>query len=494
MLAPAFPKGFSLIDSYKKMETASKTLDLVVWGATGFTGKYVARHLAEAYLPPKSLPSSSSKTSSSAAAAEKSELRWALAGRSLPKLEALRSELAEINPAASAVPLLVASLDDAASLDAAVGSARCVISAAGPYAEIGSEVVASAVRCGTHYADLTAEIPWKLLMHERHAAEAIDKDVKIVHSAGFDSQPSDLSVFLLAKRAREKHGVGLREAWTLAGPAKGGFSGGTIESLLTACYEDKGGDEGTRRRAAGLHCLAEASGAKKSAKSGGVKTSAPAPPPKNSPAATPRGLLPRFVEPAATWTAPFVMAFINERVVRRSAALMPELYGGGGEEGSPPPRITEGQALPNVVAAALVSSIMALGALLFKIPPFRALVRRVAPKQGSGPSDELCRTGNWRMDSVAVTLPDAATGKTHVVRAVAEDPNRDPGYWGTSRMLVELGVCLATQGEELEQSGCLRGGFLTPATAGGSVLVERLNRAGMRFEAVDEEEEEEKRK
>ena len=149
-----------------------------------------------AYLPPKS-PSSSSTSSS--AAAEKSPLRWALAGRSLPKLEALRSELAEINPAASAVPLLVASLDDAESLDAAVGSARCVISAAGPYAEIGSEVVASAVRCGTHYADLTAEIPWVLSMHQRHAAEAIEKDVKIVHSAGFDSQPSDFSVVLLAK-------------------------------------------------------------------------------------------------------------------------------------------------------------------------------------------------------------------------------------------------------------------------------------------------------
>ena len=216
------------------------------------------------------------------------------------------------------------------------------------------------------------------------------------------------------------------------------------------------------------------------------------PPPPGSPAASPRGLLPRFVAPAATWTAPFVMAFINERVVRRSAALMPELYGGGGGgggEGASPPRITEGQALPNAVAAALVSSIMALGALLCRLPPFRALVRAATPKQGSGPSDELCRSGNWRMDAVAVTLPDA-DGRTHVVRAVAEDPNRDPGYWGTSRMLVELGVALATQGEELERAGCLRGGFLTPATAGGAVLVERLNRAGMRFEAVEGSDEE----
>ena len=247
------------------MAAASKTLDLVVWGSTGFTGKYIARHLAEAYLPPKP-PSSSTSSAAAAAAAAAAPpppppLRWALAGRSLPKLEALRSELAEINPAAAAVPLLVASLDDADSLDAAVGSAACVISAAGPYAAIGSEVVASAVRCGTHYADLTAEIPWKLSMHDRHAAEAIEKGVKIVHSAGFDSQPSDLSVFLLARQAQTRHGVGLREAWTLAGPAKGGFSGGTIESLLTACFEESGGDREARRRAAGLHCLAEASGA-----------------------------------------------------------------------------------------------------------------------------------------------------------------------------------------------------------------------------------------
>lgn len=374
-------------ESPKKM--ASKTLDLVVWGSTGFTGRYCAFHLAEAYLPPKS-PSS---TSSASAAPPPPPLRWALAGRSLPKLEALRAELAQINPAAASVPLLVASLDDAASLDAAVGSSRCIISAAGPYGQIGSEIVASAVRCGTHYADLTAEIPWVLRMHDLHSAEAIEKNGKIVHSAGFDSQPSDLSVFLLARQARSRHGVGLREAWTLAGPAKGGFSGGTIESLLTACFENTG-DKEARGRAAGLHCLASASGA-----SGGVK--APAPPPPDSPAASARGLLPRFVEPAKTWTAPFVMAFINERVVRRSAALMPELYGGS------PLRISEGQALPNVVAAALVSSIMALGAILCRLPPFRALVRAATPKQGSGPSDELCRSGNWRIDSVAVTLPDA---------------------------------------------------------------------------------------
>jgi short subunit dehydrogenase-like uncharacterized protein len=459
------------------MAAASKTLDLVVWGSTGFTGKYIARHLAEAYLPLPAPPSSS--TSSPPASPPAPPLRWALAGRSLPKLEALRLELAKINPAAAAVPLLVASLDDAASLDAAVGSARAVISAAGPYAAIGSEVVASAVRCGTHYADLTAEIPWVLSMHDRHSRDAIANGVKVVHSAGFDSQPSDLSAFLLAGEARRRHGVGLREIWTLAGPAKGGFSGGTVESLLTACYENRGGEE-SRRRAAGLHCLAEASGAGGGA--GASSASAPPPPPPPSASSSvPRGLRPRFVEPAGTWTAPFVMAFINERVVRRSAALLPRLYGEGA-----PPRVTEGLAVPNAVAAALVSSIMALGSLLCGLRPFRALVRAAAPKQGSGPSDELCRSGSWRMDAVGVTLPDVS-GRSHIVRAVAEDPKRDPGYWGTSRMLVEIGVALATQSQELEEAGCLRGGFLTPATAGGSVLVERLNRAGMRFEVVEED-------
>lgn len=374
----------------------------------------------------------------------------------------------------------MASLEDAKSLDAALGTAKCVITAAGPYAEIGSEVVASAVRCGTHYADLTAEIPWVLSMHDKFAREAISKNVKIVHSAGFDSQPSDLAVFLLAKQAREKYGVGLEEVWTLSGPAKGGFSGGTVESLVKTYYEN--GDKEALRRACGLHCLAEASGA-----SGGVSAgAAPSLSAAAAAATVPRGLLPRFVEPASTWTAPFVMAFINERVVRRSAALMPQLYGES-------PRVTEGQALPNVVAAALVSSIMALGALLLRLPPFRALVRAVTPKQGSGPSDELCKNGNWRMDAVGVTQP-ASDGKAHVVRAVAEDRNRDPGYWGTSRMLVEIGVAMATQEEELERAGCLKGGFLTPATAGGSVLVERLNSAGMRFEAVAVAEKEREKK
>jgi len=163
---------------------------------------------------------------------------------------------------------------------------------------------------------------------------------------------------------------------------------------------------------------------------------------------------------------------------------LPEIFGSSHEA----PKITEGQALPNVVAAALVSSIMSLGALLCRLSLFRGLLRRVLPKQGSGPSDELCRGGNWRMDAVAVTHPHPETGETRVIRAVAEDPNRDPGYYGTARMLLELGIAL-TQEEELERAGCLSGGFLTPATAGGTVLVERLNRAGMRFEVVRDEKE-----
>lgn len=490
---------------------AARKFDIVLWGSTGFTGKYVAKHLAESYLPSPSTSSSPSSSSSSSSPSPR-PLKWALAGRSLPKLEALRSELAsEINPNASSVPLLVASLDDPASLDAALRSSKVVLSTAGPYAELGSEVVASAVRCGTHYADLTAEIPWILEMHDRHGGEAASNGVKVVHCAGFDSQPSDLTVFLMAKEAKRRHGVGLKEAWTLAGPAKGGFSGGTIESLLTACYEV--GDEGRRKRADDLYCLVgggdstSPSRAAPAASADGTRVFDPSPPPpRTSPAAVPRGLLPRFVEPARIWTAPFVMSFVNERVARRSAALLPEIYsccgsGEGGEEGGEGreeqgeevPRITEGQALPNVVAAALVSSIMALGSALCKLGAFRALVRRVLPKRGSGPSDELCRGGNWRMDAVAVTRVDA-NGRRHVVRAVAEDPRRDPGYYGTARMLLELGIAMATQESELREAGCLSGGFLTPATAGGEVLVERLNRAGMRFEVVRDSEEEEEKK
>lgn len=97
------------------------------------------------------------------------------------------------------------------------------------------------------------------------------------------------------------------------------------------------------------------------------------------------------------------------------------------------------------------------------------------------------------MDAVAVTRVDA-NGRRHVVRAVAEDPRRDPGYYGTARMLLELGIAMATQESELREAGCLSGGFLTPATAGGEVLVERLNRAGMRFEVVRDSEEEEEKK
>jgi short subunit dehydrogenase-like uncharacterized protein len=203
--------------------------------------------------------------------------------------------------------------------------------------------------------------------------------------------------------------------------------------------------------------------------------------PPAAPASTERDpWRPTWVAPARTWAAPFLMAFINSRVARRSAALRPDFYGAAFKH-------TEMMAVKNAAAAYAASVAFAAAGAALTLAPFRALLKRLAPPQGSGPSMELCKGGHWEMAAYAASPPDAATGRVRVFKARGGDKHRDPGYWGTARMMLELGLAMAFDSKECEAAGCLKGGFLTPATAGGPVLVERLRKAGLFFEVGEVE-------
>ena len=402
-----------------------RELDIVVFGATGFVGRLLARYLAD-----------------HAAA----ELRIGLAGRSPERLEQVRKEL---GTAAADWSLVAADSRDSASLAALAARTRVIATTVGPYRQHGQGLVEACADAGTDYADLTGEV---LFMHEtseRYHGRAQAGGARIVHACGFDSIPSDLGVLLLHQAAQDDGAGELEETTLVVLGAKGGFSGGTIASLKGQLEEIKS-DPALGRIVADPYALSPDRGAE----------------PKLGRERDLRGIE-RNVD-AGGWVGPFVMAPTNTRVVRRSNALQDFAYGrrfryrevtGFGS----------GPAAP-VKAAAMTGGLGALQAGL-DFGPTRSLLDRVLPDPGEGPSEEKQRNGFFRIELHAHTSAGA-----HYRASVAAQG--DPGYLATSVMLGESALCLALDGDRLPS----RAGVLTPATAMGATLVERLRAAGHTYE------------
>ena len=407
------------------MAPNARTHDLVVYGATGFVGRLLAAYLAE-HAPP--------------------EARIALAGRSRARVEAVRAGLP---PAARDWPVLEADSDDPASLAAMAESTRVLLTTVGPYARYGLPVVEACARAGTDYADLTGEV---LFVHDaidRTDALARETGAKIVHACGYDSIPSDLSTMLLGRRAVADGAGGLRDV-RLVAMARGGISGGTIDSMR-AQLEAIDQDPALRRVAGDPYALSP------------------------DRAAEPDTRQPRDVGPPAQtadgrWTAPFVMAPYNTRIVRRSNALQDWAYGRGMSYGEV---MGVGRGPLGLVSAAGVTAGLAGALAAMSFAPTRGLIDRVLPAPGSGPSEEVRRKGWFKM------VVDATTDDGRRYRATAAGKG-DPGYAATAVMLGESGLALALDGDRLPD----RAGSLTPATAMGDVLVERLRAAGHTYEVT----------
>ena len=398
-----------------------KSFDLVLYGATGFTGRQTARYLL---------------THPDAA-----ELRIALAGRSRDRLDALRHAL----PAAAGV--VVADSDDPASVDAMVQMTRVVVSTAGPFAHHGDPVVAACAARGVDYVDITGETPWVRRLIDAHHVTAAARGAKIVPMCGFDSVPSDLGAWLLVDHIRRVLGQPTREVKALF-TAKGGLNGGSLASALALAAS---GD---------LAALADP-----------ILLN---PPGHRDPAerrANPDPTTARFDPDLGRWTVPFFMGPINTRVVRRSAALAAQL------DGAPygaPFHYTEALVAPRgagrlrATATALALR-LATGATT--LAPVRRLIARFGPPPGTGPSDAALAAGFYKVQLFA----RAADG-TRVAALVSD--HADPGNAATVKMLSEAALALALDRDALP-GGPTRGGLLTPATALGPVLVARLRRAGM---------------
>lgn len=387
---------------------ADRDFDLVLVGATGFAGRLTAAHLA------RSAPAGT---------------RIALAGRNLDKLKDVQKDLPE---AAHHWPLFTVDVTDRAQADDLAAKTSVVATTVGPYAVYGKDLIAACAHAGTHYADLTGEV---LFVHDTIATlheVARNTGARIVNSCGFDSVPSDLGVMLAAHAAEADDNGRLVDVTLHVRRAKGGFSGGTIDSMrqqVMAMREDPS----TRRIVANPDALAaERTTYGKGPGSIGKDKS------------------------TGRWHGPFVMASYNSRVVRRSWSLTqgdaPLIY----DEVTDTGRGAKGAATAYAIAAGTGAVV---AAMLTK--PTRMVMDRLLPAPGEGPSQETREAGMFEVEIVAKTTK----GVTYVATVAAP---YDPGYDGTAIMLGESALALAA-GE-----GTDRVGVLTPATALGDALVDRL--------------------
>jgi short subunit dehydrogenase-like uncharacterized protein len=364
-----------------------RTYDIVVFGASGFTGRQAVAYLRH-HAP--------------------AGLRWAVAGRNRPRLDALGH-----------TDVLLADSSDHAAVSAMASQARVLVNTAGPFARYGDPVVDACVRHGTHYVDITGETFWVATVVQRHHRHAAEQGVRIVPCCGFDSVPSDLGAFLLARHdwARE-----IRGYFQLGG---GGLNGGTIASVSN---------------------MVTSARARDATRSGALSA-------------------PRVDDWVRTWVGPFFMAPTNTWVVARSAAIFAEWR-------EPYPEgFTYREFLKYDVPFAAIkcvtasAAIAAFGAVLHMPPLFR-VVERWLPQPGEGPSAEQMDRG-W-FSCQLVGRSDRGDRSQALIKNQGDAGNRS-----TVKMLCESALCLA-----LGQC-TTRGGVLTPATAFGDRLAARLRQAGM---------------
>jgi short subunit dehydrogenase-like uncharacterized protein len=417
---------------------SERDLDVVVFGATGVTGRQVAAYLAQ-------------RTAGEGT-------RWAAAGRDPAKVERVLGEVG-----VSAPETIVADVDHPESLAAMASRARVVLNLCGPYTLHGQPVIEACVTNGAHYVDLTGEIPFVRQMIDAYDTRAREAGVKVVQVCGFEALPPDLAVLLAAETARERWGEGLAEAdveVSITGPPglprpSDMISGGTFQSLAAAA----GGEDASSVTDPAALITDPALAAE-------VRRRSPI---KVAPRRGARGAVVAPMAPAA---------FINPAVIQRTAALMAAERGGRAE----PFRYREGMALGGrpaslplryAAAGVLSGTQAAVGAAARARPSVRRRVSRtlskILPGSGFGPSADRLEAWNWRMSI------EARTAGGHAVH-VDVDADGHPGYLATARMLGEAGLLLAESGATPERVGCL-----TPATALGPGSAPRFERARVRF-------------
>jgi short subunit dehydrogenase-like uncharacterized protein len=412
------------------MTAAQREFDIVLYGATGFAGKLTAEYLSGAG----------------------GDARIALAGRSQDKLRAVRDTLGE---KAQSWPLIAADASQPSTLSAMAEQTRVVVTTVGPYLKYGLPLVAACAAAGTDYADLTGESIFIRESIDVYHKQAIDTGARIVHSCGFDSIPSDLSVYALHRLAEQEQAGQLGDTNLVVRSFAGGVSGGTVASMLEL-MRTASTDPEARRLMNDPYTLTPDRAAE----------------PELGAQPDIRWRRGGEIAPELKgfWVGAFVMAAANTRIVRRSNALLGYAYGRRFEYAE---QMSMGRSFAAPLAAAMATggnaATMALGSRYFNRLPSK-LVERIAPKPGTGPSEQAREQGHYTVETYTTTTAGARYKATMSQKG-------DPGYKATSVLLGESGLALALDRDRLSDLH----GVLTPAAAMGDALLARFPAAGVKL-------------
>ena len=395
-----------------------KKLDLVIWGATGFTGQLVCEYISYSY--------------------SNKDLNWTIAGRNEEKLLKLKNRLNINNP------ILIGNSNDKSSLEKICGKTKVICSTVGPYAIHGTELIHACVKMKTNYCDISGETQWIRKIIDTYHEKAKSLKIKIVNSCGFDSIPSDMGVYFCQSRYYKENGeyanaINMRVAGT-----KGGFSGGTYNSLTNVIHEASV-NKSVRKilnNPYGLNPVNEQSGPDK----------------KDL-----RSVI--YDKEAKSWIAPFVMAGINTKIVRRSNALFNYKYGKSF-------LYSEAVLVGDGILGKIIGY-LSLIPILMVIQKKGSIIKRIVdlfvPKAGQGPSKKQRENGFFNLKFYF-----NSSRKKYLAKVTGD---MDPGYGSTSKMLAECAICLALDNKLNKNYG-----VITPSVAFEEYILQRLqNNAGIKF-------------
>ena len=400
----------------------SKEFDIIIWGATGFTGRLVAEYIFKNYSSEK--------------------LNWAIAGRDKKKLINVRDKIADEN-----IPIIIADSFDEVSLTKMTQRTKVICSTVGPYSKYGSLLVKSCIKTNTHYCDLAGEAQWIRKIVDTYHQEAKNKKIRIVNSCGFDSIPSDIGVYFIYKNLPDVN-IKLDKISMRVSGFKGSLSGGTYASMnniITEASKDRLIGK-ILTNPYGLNPEGQRSGPDK------------------------RDLNKvKYDEDSKSWIAPFMMAGINTKIVRRSNALSNYSYG---KNFTYDESVMTGDGFRGRIRA-----IISVLPLIFLSAKPGSLLKRIfnffTPKPGQGPNENERENGYYSM-RFYIRYND----KSRALVRVTGD--RDPGYGSTSKMLAESAICLSK--DSLKDTY----GVITPSIAMGDQILDRLQaKAGLTFKFIE---------
>lgn len=392
--------------------------DIIVFGASSFVGQILVRYLAKTY------------------GVDQAKLRWAVAGRNIAKLDSAK-QAAD----AQSIPSIVADATNEEQIRSLCEQTRVVVSTVGPYALYGETLLRTCCETGTDYCDLTGELHWLLQMISKYQELAGKTGARIVNCCGFDSIPSDLGVYYTLVGAEDHFGKVCHEVNMRVTRLKGKFSGGTYASMFNA-IEELSANPSLRKALADPYCLC--------------------------PSDHPFEVLQPHTNEATydlltdSWTAPFVMAGLNTRVVHRSNSQFENEYG---LQFKYDEAIVAGKGPKGRKRASKISFGLKMMGIVGGVPPLRWLAQKFfVPKPGEGPSLAEQEKGGFEFSFDGFI---EGLGSIHCTVA----GTKDPGYGATGEMLGEAAVCLALDISKDEKPG----GFWTPANIFNDRLIDRLN-------------------